>query len=145
MVHQLILEGRLNWEGLIQELLVEVLLLFVDEDTGDTLLIKLGATCTTNHLEKISQGEVYIAAHFGVEEFCALDDDQSRWEVHSPGKCRGGNKYLDLLLDKEILHNLPVAFTEASMMHANTEVQCVPQVFIGNQLTDVMHFLRVHL
>jgi hypothetical protein len=31
------------------------------------------------------------------------------------------------------------------MMHANTEVQCVPQVFIGNELTDVMHFLRVHL
>jgi hypothetical protein len=87
MVHQLILEGRLNWEGLIQELLVEVLLLFVDEDTGDTLLIKLGATCTTNHLEKVSQGEVNIAADFGVEEFCAFNDDQSRWEVHSPGKC----------------------------------------------------------
>ena len=87
MVYKLVLERRFYWERLIQKFLIEVLLFFMYENTGYTLLIELRTTCTTYHLEQVCQGEVHVAADLRVEELSAFDDNQSCREVNTPSKC----------------------------------------------------------
>lgn len=47
------MQRRLNREGFIEELFVEVLFLFVDEDTSITVFIELGSASTADHLQEI--------------------------------------------------------------------------------------------
>lgn len=132
MIHDLILETRFHREWLVKELLIEILFLLRDEHTRETSLIKLRSTCSSNHLEKIGQGEVNVPADLRIEEFGALDHDQASWEVNSPGKGARRDEDLDLLLDEEVLHNLAVLLLETCMMHSHAEVQSVSQVLILN-------------
>ena len=100
MVYKFIGETGLDWEGLIEELLIKVLLLFVHKHTGVTSFVELGTTRSPYHLEEISEREVNISLGLGVEVFSPLDNHQSRREVHSPSKSARCHQYLDLLLHK---------------------------------------------
>jgi hypothetical protein len=84
MVNDLLLQGRLDWERFVKELLVKVFLFFMNKDTCHTRFVETWTTSSSNHLEQVSQWEVYIATHLRVEELRALDHHKAGWEVHSP-------------------------------------------------------------
>lgn len=130
MICQLASQAALNREWLIKELLVEVLLLLRDHDACDTVVIEARSTCTTNHLEKIGEGEVNVALSLRIEELGSFDDDESGWEVDTPGQRRGRHQDLDLLLDKEVFNDLAVALLETGMMHTHTELDRMLQVIV---------------
>jgi hypothetical protein len=54
MINNLILKAGFNWERLIEELFIEILLLFMNKNAGITSFIKLRTTSSTDHLKKIS-------------------------------------------------------------------------------------------
>ena len=68
VVVQLLLQARLDGEGLVQELAVEGLLGLVHEDHGDALLVELRPSCAPHHLEHIRHGEVDVALLLAVVE-----------------------------------------------------------------------------
>ena len=125
MVYYLTLQGRLDWERLIKEFLVEILLLFMYEHTSITCFIKARSSSSTYHLEQVSEREVYISPHLWIEELSALDDDQSSWEVYSPSQSARCNEDLDLLFDKKILNYLPIILSKTCMMHSHSIVNCL--------------------
>ncbi len=84
MVHNLILQTRLHWEWFIEEFLIEVLLLFLHENTGYTCFIELRTTSSSYHLKEICERKVDIATNFRIEELSTLYYNQSSWEVNSP-------------------------------------------------------------
>lgn len=40
---------------------------------------------------------------FRVEIFCAFDEDESGWEIDSPGKCGSGYHDLHIIFDEQLL------------------------------------------
>lgn len=56
-----------NGEGLVDELLVEVLLILLDHDHSDTFSVELRAASAAHHLKHIGHGEVDIAVSLCVE------------------------------------------------------------------------------
>lgn len=51
--HKTVMLPGLNREGLIEELLVEILLNVMDKNDGFALVIKLRSTCSPHHLQNI--------------------------------------------------------------------------------------------
>lgn len=90
----------LDWERLIQELFVEVLLLLCHEDTSNTTVIKLRSTGSSDHLKKISQREIHISLQLGIIKLCPFDDHKPCREIDTPRQSAGGHQYLYLLLDE---------------------------------------------
>ena len=133
-----------DWERFIQELFVEVLLLLSNKDTSDTAVIKLRSTCSSYHLEKISQREINISLQLGIIELRPFDDHEPCREVDTPCQSAGGHQHLDLLLDEQLFDNLPVALSKASMVHAHTELDGVSKVLILNKFTYLSDLFWVH-
>mgnify|MGYP001167085184 CR=1 FL=1 len=71
--------------------MLPVLLFFSYVHAGDTVVVKLGSTCTTDHLQEVCEREVDVPLLSGVVKLCALDDDQAGGEVDSPGQSRRGD------------------------------------------------------
>ena len=84
MIVQLIRQGGLDREGLVDELLVEFFLDVLDEDNGLALHIKLGAASAAHHLEYIGDRVVYVSLGLGIEELGSFNDNQVSWEVDTP-------------------------------------------------------------
>lgn len=88
-----------EWERLIQELFVKVLLLLRKEDTSDTIVIELRSTGSFDHLENISEWEIHISMQLSIIELHPFDDHKPCKEVDTPYHSAGGHQYLYLLLD----------------------------------------------
>mmetsp|Transcript_12631 Transcript_12631/g.19643 ORF Transcript_12631/g.19643 Transcript_12631/m.19643 type:complete len:314 (-) Transcript_12631:2895-3836(-) len=97
MVCQLASEGALDGEGLVEELLVEVLLFFGDHHAGDTAVIELRTAGTTDHLEEVGQWEVDVSLQVRVIELSTLYYDKSRREVDTPSQGTRSDEHLNLL------------------------------------------------
>ena len=100
MVSDLPSKRAFDWERLIQELFVEVLLLLRNEDTSDTTVIELRSTSSSDHLEKISEWEIHISLQLSIIELRPFDDHKPCREVDTPCQSAGGHQYLYLLLDE---------------------------------------------
>ena len=78
VVVELLLQARLDREGLVEELAVERLLRLVDEDHRDALVVELRPAGAPHHLQHVGHREVDVALLLAVVELGALDDAGGR-------------------------------------------------------------------
>lgn len=135
VIGELIRQAALYWERLIEELLVEVFLFLSDHHTSNTAVIHTRSTAPTNHLQKIGQREVDISLDTRVIILSSFDNDESCREVNTPGQRTRGHEHLNLLFDEQFLHNLPITFSEAGMVHSYAKLDGVSQVFVFDEFT----------
>ena len=75
MIRQDTQQTTLHRERLIQKLFVEMLLDIVDKNASHSMIVILGSTGPTHHLEHIRDGHVGIALLLGIVIFSAFDHD----------------------------------------------------------------------
>jgi len=106
----------------VEEVLVKVLLGVLREDAGNTRVVKLRTPGSAQHLQHIRQIHVLVALHLGVVELCALDDDQVGRQIDTPGQRAGGHQDLNLVVQEELLSQLPVRLDQTGMMKSDAKV-----------------------
>ena len=116
----------------------------MNEHTSISSFIELRSTCSTYHLKKICEWEVNISSEFGIIEFSALYDDQPSWEVNSPSKSTSSYQYLYLLFNKQIFYNLSILLCETSMMHTDSKLNSLSEIFIFNKFRYLMYLFWIH-
>mmetsp|Transcript_19570 Transcript_19570/g.44986 ORF Transcript_19570/g.44986 Transcript_19570/m.44986 type:complete len:531 (-) Transcript_19570:1978-3570(-) len=127
VVVQLLLQLRLDREGLVEELLVEGLLGLVHEDHRDASVVELRPARAPHHLQHVSHREVDVPLRLGVVVLSALDHDEVRWEVDPPRQRGGAHEHVDRLREEEPLDEHAVRLLEPRVVDADPEGERVPQ------------------
>ena len=143
MVGQLVQKRRLDREGVVQILLVEVLLAFFHVHTGNPEIVELRSARSPDHLKKVRHGEVHIAFGFGVEVLGSLHDHQSSGEVHSPGHRLSRDHHLNLPLQKQLLHDPPIIGDQSRVVHAYSERQSLNKTLVLHLINVVLQLIRI--
>mmetsp|Transcript_29084 Transcript_29084/g.91049 ORF Transcript_29084/g.91049 Transcript_29084/m.91049 type:complete len:573 (+) Transcript_29084:1267-2985(+) len=127
VIVELLVEARLDGEGLVQELLVEGLLWLVHEDDGDRLCVELRPAGAPHHLEHVRHREVDVPLRLAVVVLGPLDDDEVGGEVDAPREGRGADEDEDRLAEEELLDEDAVRLVEAGVVDTDPKGERVPQ------------------
>lgn len=91
MVMKLSNKSRFNRERVIQILPIEILFTLFYKYASNSLIIELRSTSSTNHLQNISHGHIYISFSLRVEELSSLNNYQSGRQIYPPSKGTSSN------------------------------------------------------
>lgn len=103
MVSYLQEEAGLDWEGIVEEFTIEVLLGVLAVYHCYSSVIELRTSCSSDHLQQVSGLEVDIFVSLCVEVLSSFDEDETSREVDSPSKRRCCDHDLDLVLYEKLL------------------------------------------
>ena len=143
MVVQLLEQTWLYWEGVVQELSVEVFLWWLAVYHCHSPVVELRSACSSYHLQQVGWLEIYVFMRFWVEIFCAFDQDQSCREIDSPSQRRCCNHNLNKVFDKKLLAKLPVTVVKTCVMKSNSKIQSLLQKLISGPLNSSLQHLLI--
>ena len=81
---------RLDDIGTEGHLRITTLLFRGGHDDGHPLSVESWSTRTSDHLDHVTAGDVFVALRPTTPSIGAFDDDEMRWQIHTVCQGRGG-------------------------------------------------------